>query len=57
LAERLDAVGKDILDTLTTGVGPRPELEILDPIVGTVAISMMDDLASPQRPAEVESHN
>jgi hypothetical protein len=55
--EHLYAEGKDVDDALTFRVGGRPQLQVLDPVVGAIPVAMVDHLVCPEGTTEMLSHH
>jgi len=55
--DHLHAEGKYVDDALTFRVGGRPQLQILDPVVGSISVAMVDHLVSPEGTTQMLSQH
>ena len=57
LAQDLSGVSHDVLGSLALGLVYDPQLEVLDPVIAPVTVSVVDVLVLGQRPAEPTPHH
>ncbi len=57
MVEHLHAEGEQVDDPLPFWVGRRPQFEVLDPIVQSIPISMMDYFVRQKRSPKMNSHD
>lgn len=56
-SKHFDAERNQILDSLTLGMGGSPKLQILDPVVGALAVAVMNHLVRTKRATDVPCHH